>query len=306
MSNRLLKLFSKDLIDNVFKSLHSRTGNYLRKREARQQEKRNLEYDQKYSEANPIQYRLGEIKINLYKESKLSRMIYDGFEQDEIDFVKTILRSGDVVIDIGANIGLFTLIAAKAVGNTGKLISFEPDPSTYRRLIENCSLNDLSNVDARNTGLSSAPGCLTFYQSQNGWDAWNSFVASDEFTDRKEIKIDVSTLDIELQSLDLATIIFVKIDVEGWEKYVLEGGRNLLQNYSPIVLMEFTDNNTFAAGYHVHELYDTMVDFGYSWFRIHNGALEREQKKLYYPYDNLVAVKDLKDSRLADLIPNDQ
>lgn len=232
------------------------------------------------------------VKINLYKDSVLSRLIYDGFEKEETDYLTKILKKGDVFVDIGANIGLFSLIASKIVGDEGLILSFEPAPLTFSRLKENITLNNFKNVDIRNIGLSNSKGELTFYVSNNGYDAWNSFAPSQDKKLESSIQVPVSTLDIELKEIDKTKIKLVKIDVEGWEKFVLYGGKDFLENYSPIVMVEFTEENTFNAGYPVYDIYDIMQDFGYVWHRINNGELVKEEKKLYYPYDNLIAIKD--------------
>lgn len=232
-----------------------------------------------------------DLKINLYKDSILSKIIYDGFEQDELNYVKNILQEGDVFVDVGSNVGLFSLIAAKCVGNGGKVISFEPAPIIFDRLLENKKRNEIKNIDARNIGLSDEVGELTFYVSDTGYDAWNSFAPSRDYKLQKKIEVNVSTLDHELFSVDKSKIKLVKIDVEGWEKFVLKGGENFFRHFSPIVMVEFTDENTFNAGYSVHEIYDIMVSYGYEWFTIQNDILIKESKKLYYPYNNLIAMK---------------
>jgi FkbM family methyltransferase len=230
-------------------------------------------------------------KIRLYKDSVLSKLIYDGFETDEINFIKKELKIGDIFIDIGANIGLFTLIASNAVGENGKVISFEPSPITFSRLKENFQLNGVKNVDARNIGLSDKIGCLNFYVSNNGYDAWNSFAMSKDDKLLDMIQVNVSTLDIELNEIDKKLIKLIKLDVEGWEKYVLNGGIELLKNYSPTLMVEFTEQNTFNAGYYVQDLFEILENIGYKWYRITNGELKEEIKRLHYPYDNLIAQK---------------
>jgi FkbM family methyltransferase len=236
-----------------------------------------------------------EVKINLYKDSVLSRLIYDGFEKEETDYVVSVLKKGDVFIDIGTNIGLFSLVASKIVGDKGKVICFEPSPSTFSRLVENVQLNDFKNIDLRNIGLSDAREEMTFYISDNGYDAWNSFAPSQDNKLSSSIIVPVSTLDIELKDVDASKIKLIKIDVEGWEKFVLYGGKDFFVNFSPIVMVEFTEENTFNAGYSVHEIYDIMQNFGYVWYVINNGKLVLEPKKLYYPYNNLIAVKIAKE-----------
>lgn len=251
-----------------------------------------MNYQSLYKENYFFEHKLGnDLKMNLYKDSVLSKIIYDGFEQEELNFVKSILKSGDVFIDIGANVGLFSLIASQCVGKEGHVIAFEPAPTTFNRLLENQELNNIKNIDARNIGLSNELGELNFYISDNGHDAWNSFAPGADNKLQKKIGVSVSTLDHELFSVDKSKIKLVKIDVEGWEKFVLQGGENFFRHFSPIVMVEFTDENTFNAGYSVHEIYDIMVSYGYEWFTIQNGILIKESKKLYYPYNNLIAMK---------------
>ncbi|MEZ5037035.1 MAG: FkbM family methyltransferase [Chitinophagales bacterium] len=84
----------------------------------------------------------------------------------------------------------------------------------------------------------------------------------------------------------------MKIDVEGWEKFVLLGAKNVLNNFSPILLVEFTQANTQAAGYNVLEIYDIMTNLGYKWYRYKNNKLVIEKKQKTYLYDNLIAIKD--------------
>ena len=230
------------------------------------------------------------IKINLYKNSVLSKLIYFGFEKDEIDYVESILDEGDIFIDIGANIGLFTLFAARAVGNTGKVICFEPSPITYTRLEENIRLNNFKNIDYRNIGVSDKVEELVFFVSITGYDAWNSFALREDILE-DNILVSVSPLEIELKEVDKTKIKLVKSDVEGWEKFVLHGGRDFFINFSPIVMIEFTEENTFNAGYPVYEIYDIMKDYGYVWYTIKDGELVLEPKKLRYPYNNLIAIK---------------
>jgi FkbM family methyltransferase len=253
----------------------------------------NESWDNLFKEKRFFEFNLeNDVKINLYKDSVLSRLIYDGFEKEETNYLLKILKKGDIFVDIGTNIGLFSLLASKIVGDEGKVLCFEPAPLTFSRLKENISLNDFKNIDARNIGLSNTKGELTFYVSNNGHDAWNSFAPSQDNKLESSIQVPVSTLDMELQYIDKTKIKLVKIDVEGWEKFVLFGGKDFLVNFNPIVMVEFTEENTFNAGYPVYEIYDIIQDFGYVWYRISKGELVKEVKKLHYPYDNLIAIKN--------------
>ena len=89
----------------------------------------------------------------------------------------------------------------------------------------------------------------------------------------------------------------MKIDVEGWEMYVLKGASKLLSSiHSPVLMVEFTEDNAFAAGFYCGEIFEFVRSFGYEWYRYNasSNTLELQKKKLHYPYENLIAIKDLK------------
>lgn len=95
------------------------------------------------------------VKIRLHFDSQLSRLIYcEGFELQERKFLNAFLRPGDIFVDIGANIGLFSLIAARCVGKNGHVYAFEPTAKIYQRLIENVNLNHFKNISYFQLALS--------------------------------------------------------------------------------------------------------------------------------------------------------
>ena len=260
--------------------------------------KQNEQFDKKwnslYENGNlSLKYELEDnLYINLYQDSFLAKLIYRGaFELEEINYLKSVLKEGDTFVDIGSNIGLFTLYASKRVGENGKVLSFEPSPKTFSRFVENIELNQLNNVSQNQIGLSDKEGELTLNLSCNGMDAWETFAPDFSNKFQNQTLVPVSTLDLRLMSEDKSKIHLVKIDVEGWEKFVLLGGKQFFKEYSPIVMMEFTEENTNAAGYKVTELYDMMKDWGYNWYTIKNGVLVPSMRKLSYPYENLIAKK---------------
>lgn len=148
------------------------------------------------------------VKINLYKDSVLSKLIYEGnFELDEISFVNNTLKDGDVFIDIGSNIGLFSLIASNLVGRNGKVISFEPSPKTFKRLEENIELNELQNVKLNNIGLSDKKGTLKLHVSENGHDAWDTFATDiNNIKYQNSIEVNINTLDNEIENIGVNNI----------------------------------------------------------------------------------------------------
>jgi len=235
------------------------------------------------------------LKILLFKDDLLSRLIYNSFEKAEIDFLKYFLKEEDVFLDIGANIGLFSLYASNIVGESGKIFAFEPTPKTFVRLNSNIELNKKQNIVALNIGLSNEDGLVDFNVSNDGYDAWNSIVDLDILVNRNKIKIKFKTLDSFIEEYDLRKISLVKLDVEGWEKFVLQGSHRLLSKTdAPVFLVEFAEKNAFKAGYYCNEVFDLMESYGYSWFSYSsiNNKLIKEKRRLHYPYINLIAIKN--------------
>lgn len=283
------------MISKIISKINKYSENYINKKKTEFKKQKDKLWDNKFLSSNKFVFNLNDkIKINLYKDSVLSRLIYEGFEQEELNYIEKTLAMGDIFIDVGSNIGLHSLIASFKVGENGNVIAFEPSPITFERFLENISLNNIKNIEVRNKGISNKSEFLNFNISEDGYDAWNTFAHSDESNMfSKEIEVEVNTLDNELENIDKSRIKIIKIDVEGWEKFVILGGKKILIEYSPIVMMEFTETNTFAAGYMVQELYDIMIAIGYEWFCYTNGKLISEKKRLHYPYNNLIAIKKL-------------
>ena len=129
---------------------------YVQNYKDKQQKLENENWDKLFENNERIKVELEpELYIYHFKDSELSKMINKGFEKDEIQFVKNYLKNGDTFFDIGANIGLYSIVAAKIVGNNGKVFGFEPTPTTFSRFLMNVSLNNFDDiVVCNNIGLS--------------------------------------------------------------------------------------------------------------------------------------------------------
>lgn len=285
-------LHKNKLFIDFVKKIQWRSNRFLQKVEVVNELEFQSQWGKRFLENLYLDYKLNDrVRIRLFKDSVLSQLIYKGFEIKECEYLSSSLKEGDYFVDIGANIGLYSLLASDLVGKTGKVISFEPTPEIFRRFIDNIHLNQFTNIDAFNIGLSDLPGSLELNVLSNGFDAWNSFASLNNLGSDSKMQVDVSTLDIELSRYDKSKIRVMKMDVEGWEKFVLKGGNDFFTNYSPEVMVEFTEANTFAAGYMVQEIYDFMVGLGYQWYSIENNRLVKSEKRLHYPYENLIAKK---------------
>jgi FkbM family methyltransferase len=236
------------------------------------------------------------LRIRLYTDSRLSKKIYvDNFEYEERQFVNAFLRPGDTFIDIGANIGLFTLIAAQGVGNTGKVYSFEPCTKTFQRLRANVQLNRFVNTHCYKQALSNRIDQETMYIAQDDRDALNSFSRPEMPQNFATETVQTTTIDHFFQEHNLSgKVTMIKIDVEGWETHVLMGGEKTFScRDAPVLQIEFTDQNAQQAGTSCRELYGRLVNFGYQVYIYDEKSqtLLPEVLREKYPYLNLIAVK---------------
>lgn len=237
------------------------------------------------------------VKMGLYFDSRLSREIYcDEFELKERQFINAFLKEGDIFVDVGANIGLFTLIASYRVGKRGRIYSFEPCSKTYRRLVNNVELNHMNNVCCYQSALSDHTGQIEMNVSLDGYDAWNSIaqpIAGRSFAIETvcELKWDDFARDHNL----IGRVKLIKVDVEGWESRVLSGGyESFSRQDAPVLQVEFTDQASQSAGTSCQSIYHQLEEFGYQMF-IYEEELRRiipDPMRDSYPYVNLLATKN--------------
>jgi FkbM family methyltransferase len=166
-----------------------------------------------------------------------------------------VLRTDDLFVDVGANVGAYTILACAALGARG--VAFEPVPNTYRRLIENMRINHLGGrVRCLNVGVGREPGRVSFTSQM---DTANRVVMSSE---RSNNLIDVAmcTLDDALKN---ESPVLMKIDVEGYETAALEGARETLENPTlHSVIMELNGSGA-RYGYDESQIHKLMYKYGF-------------------------------------------
>jgi protein O-GlcNAc transferase len=183
----------------------------------------------------------------------------DWFE-DEIKFVRTMLKPSQRAIDVGANYGLFTLSMAKAVGSQGKIWAFEPASSTAAFLRESLDVNGFSQVTLDQRALSEKSGSAQL--SLNDCSELNYLLPG--------VAVGGTSETVELLSLDEAMVYhewsgidFVKIDAEGEEAAIIRGGKNFFRTQSPLVQYEVKAGSVLNL-----ELIKAFADVGYASYRL--------------------------------------
>jgi FkbM family methyltransferase len=155
--------------------------------------------------------------------------------------VRPLILSGQTVLDIGANFGVFTKLFSELVGPSGSVLAFEPVPQTFRTLAAGVQRFQLRNVQVMNKAVSDHIGTASMrvphYAESKGENLYEARIVNDS---QGEFRVETVTID----SLQLSRVDFIKIDVEGHELEVLRGGRGTLEREHPTLMVEVTSQRT--------------------------------------------------------------
>jgi FkbM family methyltransferase len=191
------------------------------------------------------------------------------FEKHELDLIVGALRPGMTFIDVGANVGLFSIPAAKKVQH-GKVYAFEPSAWTFELLAKNAGLNNVTNLETVRSAVGDYIGEATLQVNVAGKDGLNTIgkpVHEDSEIVSTE-KVPITTLDDFLRQRSLLHVDVMKVDVEGAELMVFRGSKGLLaKSDAPLILYE-SGVLTKGLGYHPVETMWLLEQYAYSLFKI--------------------------------------
>ncbi len=177
------------------------------------------------------------------------------------------LKPGTVFLDIGANIGWYSLVASALVGHQGKVISFEPDPKNAELLSENLQLNQMSNTEVKKMALAADKGSLALIRSENNFGD-HYVVENSENPDQ----VAADALDNVITPGVFEKVALIKMDVQGSEPSVLRGMEGLLQVHRPPLLIEFSPFHLYRAGNSPFEIFAFIEKNDYIPFQVHDTA----------------------------------
>jgi len=184
--------------------------------------------------------------LSFYYKETLGQgfLLGGGFESAERSFVAGQLRAGDVAFDIGANVGLFTLLMAQSVGEKGKVYAFEAFHGNIQRLIENINRNSFANVNVTECALSDQDGSVNLNMASDS--AYFSLMTPIGGKDvGSSIRVRSLKLDTAWEEMGRPHVAFIKLDVEGAEALVLQGAQKCLSVTRPVILVECFDKKVF-------------------------------------------------------------
>jgi FkbM family methyltransferase len=196
---------------------------------------------------------------------------YDAEEMNILAHMVRACAADPVILDIGANIGVTSVVLGRQAGPRGQVIAFEPQRVIFHMLAGNIALNSLDNVHCRHQAVGSGPGtakipCLD-YRQQAGFGSveLNRETQSDAFQQAKDGRFE-DVPQVSVDSLALPRVDMIKIDVEGMEADVLAGAARTLREQRPLLYMEFAKSDkaglwrTLAAlDYQLYELRDNFI-----------------------------------------------
>lgn len=158
---------------------------------------------------------------------------YGEFSELETQLLQGLCRPGDVIVEVGANIGAITVPLANRVGAAGRVLAFEPQPLVFQMLCANVALNSLCNVECIPAAVGRQEDEV--YVPKLRYDRPNNFGGVSLTTTPSGTKVRCVTLD---EFLDLPALRLLKIDVEGMERLVLEGARETIRHFRPALFVE--------------------------------------------------------------------
>lgn len=218
-------------------------------------------------------YDFGEFKMILDKEDNdLSRQVrYTGAYQDEMLETKVIrqhLKKGMNVLDLGANLGFYTILSASIVGNTGKVYAFEPFPHNANLISQSALLNQFNNVVVINKAVSDKVGETSlflspYYSSEHS--LFDYHYTTGAKSTESTLKVPITTVDDYFEkNIDSKKIDFIKMDIEGSEGNAIKGmKKTLAENEHLALLTEFWPKALDNAGTNPLEYLGQLVKLGF-------------------------------------------
>lgn len=215
-------------------------------------------------------------KIFLDSKDSSNLSIYGTYEPTETELLKREINKGDVVLDIGAHIGYYTLLAAKLVGEKGKVFAFEPAPDNFALLKKNVDINSYNNVVLIQKAVSNESARIKLFLTETSSVSYRIYDSMDE---RKSIIVDTITLDEFFEDYK-GNINFIKMDIEGSEGKALQGMINLLKENGNIkVATEFYPSALRSSGITPEDYLKLLLQHGFKLYCIN------ERERIIKPTD---------------------
>ena len=207
-----------------------------------------------------VQYGRARVVLNPKDPVVSGALAFRVYERSELAFVEKSLRPGMTVLDVGANVGLYSALAGHAVGPSGRVAAFEPDPESFQYLQKTIRENGLSNIQPANLAASDQEGVSRLFTSSA--NRGDSRLYNNELSDGS-VEIQTIRLDDYLPTVGIQELDFIKMDVQGFEGHVLAGLEQTIRHSPRLVMMsEFWPDGLRRAGTNPNELLERLEQWG--------------------------------------------
>ena len=262
------------------------------------------------------------IRFVLYPWDRDNLAQYIRRTQDAEDFkaIPRLVRSGNTAFDVGANIGVYTVLLSRLCGPSGRVWTFEPVPDTYWRLRETLALNRCDNVIPVQAAMSESLGTVRMNLFEPQFSAWNTLGKPDmisswgqQVSPTQSVEVPGQTLDAFCDAEGIERINFLKVDVEGFERSVFRGAQRLLRERRiDCVCFEVSKAPLRGADVESRQVFESLGEHGYFAYRFDEvtgrfqGPTEDSSEYWANFYASWIDLSKIADEKKPDLIPVNQ
>jgi FkbM family methyltransferase len=193
--------------------------------------------------------------------------------EEEMFYLQRLVATGNIAIDVGANVGIYTGWLSRLVGPSGRVLAFEPYPPVLEKLVTNVKRMRATNVVISGAAVGNQSGRteLELPKGRRGR-------VNDPYVHIKDIqtlggRTLLTTIDSAVEEEHLNQVNLMKVDVEGYERFVIEGARDTIRRFRPVILIEIFDGWAGRYGSSYREVDALLADRGYSGYLLDHGQL---------------------------------
>ncbi|WP_347217319.1 FkbM family methyltransferase [Chryseobacterium sp.] len=208
------------------------------------------------------------ILLNLDLGDWIQQQLYfvGDYEKSEIDYLYSVLKKGDTFIDIGGNIGLFSLNASKIVGKEGNVYAFEAFKPNYEKFSQHLSINNFKNVTLEHLAVADKNDFIEILYNETYGNVGMASSYLENFTAKE--KVESIILDDYVKNQQITKIDLIKIDIEGGEFSALQGMKEILTHFQPKIIIEINNIALKSSHHNEEELIRLLLEKGYSQTKI--------------------------------------
>lgn len=224
------------------------------------------------------------------------------YEKNEIDFLQKTLKKGDTFIDVGANIGVYTVVAGRLVGDEGRVFAFEPSKREFELLLKNIKLNKLKNIHPVKAAISNHTG-TTKLRVASGLHTGTNTLALTFCNPQTKLcnieEVPAYRLDDFIIQNNLKNVTGVKIDIEGYELFALQGMQYILNTFKPFLMLEINEYALQSTSCNKEQIFAFLRKCNYKIFYYDNNGMLTENfpeyiNKVCNSYYDIVCIHESK------------